>query len=104
MHEETKSSLNSGNACCQRIENLLPSHAIPENAEIKLFRTVIFYTFLCACETWCFMLRDKQRLRVFVNRLLKKIHGPKTGGMTGGREDCVMRSFIIHTTGRILLG
>jgi hypothetical protein len=62
-----------------------------------------FCRVLSACETWCLTLRDKQRLRVFENRVLKNICGPKEVEITGGGENWVMRIFIICTPGKILL-
>jgi hypothetical protein len=32
---------------------------------------------LYGCETWCLTLREELRLRVFENRVLRKISGPK---------------------------
>jgi hypothetical protein len=39
---------------------------------------------LYGCETWCLTLREKHRLRVFENRVLRRIFGPKSDEMTGG--------------------
>jgi hypothetical protein len=39
---------------------------------------------LCGCETWSLTLRQEHRLRVFENRVLKRIFGPKRGEVTGG--------------------
>jgi hypothetical protein len=39
---------------------------------------------LYGCETWYVILREKQRLRVFENRVLKKIFGSRRDEMTGG--------------------
>jgi hypothetical protein len=35
-------------------------------------------------ETWFLTLREVHRLRVFENRVLRSIFGPKRDGMTGG--------------------
>jgi hypothetical protein len=34
-------------------------------------------------ETWSLTLREKHRLRVFVNRVLKRVFGPKRDEVTG---------------------
>jgi hypothetical protein len=39
---------------------------------------------LYACETWSLTLREKHRLRVFENRVLRRIFGPKRDEVTGG--------------------
>jgi hypothetical protein len=52
---------------------------------------------LYGCETWSLTLREEQRLRVFENRVLRRIFGPKTDEVTGGGENSIMRSCIICT-------
>jgi hypothetical protein len=38
---------------------------------------------LYGCETWSLTLREEQRLRVFENRVLRRIFGPKRDKETG---------------------
>jgi hypothetical protein len=38
---------------------------------------------LYGCETWSLTLREEHRLRVFENRVLRRIFGPKRDGVTG---------------------
>ena len=38
---------------------------------------------LCGCETWSITLREECRLRVFENRVLRRIFGPKRDEITG---------------------
>jgi hypothetical protein len=38
---------------------------------------------LCGCETWFLTLREEHRLRVFENRVLRRILGPKRDEVTG---------------------
>jgi hypothetical protein len=39
---------------------------------------------LYGCETWSVTLREEHRLRVFENRVLRRIFGPKRDEVTGG--------------------
>jgi hypothetical protein len=39
---------------------------------------------LYECETWPLTLREEHRLRVFENRVLRKIFGSKRGKVRGG--------------------
>jgi hypothetical protein len=39
---------------------------------------------LYGCETWSLTVREKHKLRVFENRVLRKIFGPKGDGVMGG--------------------
>ena len=38
---------------------------------------------LYGCETWLLTLREEHRLRVFENRVLRRIFGPKQNEVTG---------------------
>jgi hypothetical protein len=48
-----------------------------ENLKIKIYKTEILPVVLYGCETWSPTLREEQRLRVFENRVLRRIFGPK---------------------------
>jgi hypothetical protein len=39
------------------------------------------------CETWSLTLRQQHRLRVFENRVLRRIFGPKRDDVTGDMEE-----------------
>jgi hypothetical protein len=43
----------------------------------KLYRTIMLPVVLYGCETWSLTLREECRLRVFENRVLRRIVGPK---------------------------
>jgi hypothetical protein len=48
-----------------------------KNLKIKIYKTVILPVVLYGCETWSLTLRGEHRLRVFENRVLRRIFGPK---------------------------
>jgi hypothetical protein len=77
IHDEIKSRLNSGNACYYSVQNLLSSHLLSKNPKIKIYRTVILLIVLYGCKTWSLTLREEHRLRVFENRVLRRICEPK---------------------------
>jgi hypothetical protein len=77
IHDEISSRLNSGNSSYHSVQNLLSSCLISKNPKIKIYKTVILPIVLCGCETWCLTLGEEHRLRVFENRVLRKIFGPK---------------------------
>jgi hypothetical protein len=54
---------------------VFPSHI--KNLKIKIYKTVILPVVLYGCETWPLTLREEHRLRVFENRVLRRIFGPK---------------------------
>jgi hypothetical protein len=45
--------------------------------KIKIYKTVILPVVLYRCETLSLTLREEHRLRVFENRVLRRIFGPK---------------------------
>jgi hypothetical protein len=53
----------------------LSSRLISKNLKIKIYKTVIFPVVLYGCETWSLTLREEHRLRVFENRVLRRIFG-----------------------------
>ena len=48
-----------------------------------IYRTIILLVVLYGCETWSLALREEHRLRVFENRVLRRIFGPRRDGVTG---------------------
>ena len=42
-----------------------------------VYKTIILPVVLYGCKTWSITLREECRLRVFENRILKRIFGPK---------------------------
>jgi len=51
--------------------------------KLEVHSTVILPVVLYGCETWYLILRNEHRLRVFENRVLWKIFGPKRDETTG---------------------
>ena len=42
-----------------------------------VYRTVILSFVLYGCETWSLTMREERRMKVFENRVLRRIFGPK---------------------------
>jgi hypothetical protein len=83
IHEEIKSRLNSGNACYHSVQSLLSSSLLSRNVKVRIYKTIILPVVLYGCETWSLTLREGHRLRVFENRVLRRIFGPKRDEVTG---------------------
>jgi hypothetical protein len=83
MHEEIKSRLNLGNACCHSVQSLLSSRLLFRNVKIKIYKTIIMRIILYGCQIWSLILREEHRLRVFENRVLRRIFGPKRDEVMG---------------------
>ena len=81
--EEIKSRLRSGNACYHSVLKLLSSRLLSKNLKIKTYRTIILPVGLYGCETWSLTLREERKLRVFENKVLRRIFGPRRDEVTG---------------------
>jgi hypothetical protein len=56
----------------------LSSLLLSRNVKIKIYRTIIILSVLYGYETWSLTLREEYRLRVYENRVLRRIFGPKS--------------------------
>jgi hypothetical protein len=83
IHEEIKSRLNSENACYHSVQSLLSSRLLSRNVRVKIYKTIILPVVLYGCDTWSLTLSEEHRLRVFENRVLRRIFGPKRDEVTG---------------------
>jgi hypothetical protein len=63
--------------------NLLSSRLLSKNLKIRIYKTITLPVVLYGCETWSLTLREEPRLRVFENRVLRRIFGPKWDEVTG---------------------
>jgi hypothetical protein len=57
---------------------------LSRNVKIKMLKTIILPAVLYGYETWSVMLSEGHRLRVFENRVLRRIFGPLREEVTGG--------------------
>ena len=65
------------------VQNLLSSSLLSKTLKIKIYRTIILPVVLYGCETWSLTLREERRLRVFENRVLRRVFVPKRDDVTG---------------------
>jgi hypothetical protein len=84
IHEEIEKRLNSGNVCYHSVQNVSSSRLLSENIKIRIHTTITLPVVLYGCETWSLILREEHGLRVFLNRVLRGIFGPKRDEATGG--------------------
>jgi hypothetical protein len=59
------------------VQDLLSSSLLSKNTTIKIYRTIIFPVVVYGCGTWSLTQREEHRMRVFKNRVLRRIFGPK---------------------------
>ena len=75
IQEEMKSRLKLGNACYYSVQNLLSSSLLSKKLKVKIYRNIILSVVLYGC--------DERRLRVFENRVVRRVFGPKRDEVTG---------------------
>jgi hypothetical protein len=59
------------------------SRLLSRNVKVKIYKTIILPVVLYGCETWSLTLREEHRLRVFENRVLRRIFVRKKDDVTG---------------------
>jgi hypothetical protein len=57
--------------------------ATQKKLKIKTRPTIILPLVLYGCETWSLALRENRRVRVFADRVLRKIYGSNRDEVTG---------------------
>jgi hypothetical protein len=84
IQEEIQRRLNSDNACYHSVQNLLSSRLLSKNVKVRIYKTIILTVVQHGCETWSLTVREEHKLRVFENRVLRRIFEPKKDGVAGG--------------------
>ena len=56
---------------------------LSKNLKIKVYRTIILSVVFYGCKSWSLTLKEEHGLRVFENRVLRRIFGPERDGVTG---------------------
>jgi hypothetical protein len=59
------------------------SHLLSKNVKIGIYKTIILPVVLYGHETWSLTVKEEHRMRVFENRVLKRIFGPKRDEVGG---------------------
>jgi len=83
IREEIKSRLKSENAFYHSFAECFVFQFAIQHTKIKIHRTVILPVVLRGCETWSLTLRAERRLRVFENRVLRRIFDCKRDEVKG---------------------
>jgi hypothetical protein len=66
-----------------------------------MYKTIILPVVLYRCEIWSLILREEHRLRLFENRLLRRLLGLKMDEIIEAGENCTARRFITCTLNKI---
>ena len=65
------------------MQNILSSRLLSKNLKIKIYRTIMLPVVLYGCEIWSLILKEESKLRVYENKVLRRIFGPRRDEVTG---------------------
>jgi hypothetical protein len=80
--EEIKRRLNFANACYHSVQNFLSSCLLSKNIKIRVYKTIILPVVLYGSEIWSLLFKEQYRLRVYANRVLRRIFQLKRDEVT----------------------
>jgi hypothetical protein len=83
IKSELKRRTRSGNACYYSVQKLLATRLLSKKAKLIIYRSIILPVALYGCETWTLTREYENWFRVFENKVLRRIHGPKRDDHTG---------------------
>ena len=86
------------------VQSLLSSSLLSKKLNIKIYRTIILPVVLYGCETWSLTLRKERRLRVFENKLLRRMSGLNKDEVSGEWIKLNNEELMICTPHPILFG
>jgi hypothetical protein len=82
LYRINSKQINSENACCRSVQDLLSPFPLSKILNIKICKTVISPVESDRCGTWPLILREGYRLRVFKNKVPTRIFGHKRDYIT----------------------
>ena len=77
IREQIIRRINMGNVYYYSLEKILSSRLLSRKLKVNTYKTIIIPVVLYGCETWSLAWRGKHRLRVFENKVLRKLFGAK---------------------------
>ena len=83
------------------VQTILSYSLLTKNVKLEVCRRVILLVILYGHVSWFLTLGEERRLRVFENRVLRSIFGPKWDEVTGEWKRLHTEEFMICTTHQI---
>ena len=94
IRDEIKRRINMGNADYYSLEKILSSRVLSKKLKVNTYKTVILPVVLYGCETWSLTLKEEHWLRVFENKVLRKIFGTRETKLQDNGENYIMLSYM----------
>jgi hypothetical protein len=70
---------------------------LSKNIKIRTYRTIILPVVLHECKSWSLTLTEEHRLRMFENRVFRRIFGPRKQNNVLSRGDVLLKDFHCHS-------
>jgi hypothetical protein len=61
------------------VQKILSSSLLSKNLKAKMYHILLSPLVLCGCETWSLTWMEERGLRMFENRAVRRIFGPRKG-------------------------
>ena len=75
------------------LEKILSSRLLSKKLKVNTYKTIVLLV-LYGCETWSLTLREEHRLRVFENKVLRKIFRAKRDEIKENGESYIILSYM----------
>ena len=83
-----------GITCYYSLEKILSTLLLSKKVKVNTYKIIILRVVLCGCETWTLNLREQQRLRMFENKVLRRISGAINTILPENEEICIMLAYM----------
>ena len=94
IREHINRRINMGNACYYSLEKSLSSHLRSKKLKVNTYKIIILPIMLYGRETWSLTAREEYRLRVFDNKVLRKILGLRKKKLQENGESYILLSYM----------
>ena len=78
------------------LEKILSSRLLFKKLKVKTYKIIILPVVFYGCETLSLTFREEHRLRVFENKVLRKIFGAKKDEITGEWRKLRNAELLVH--------
>jgi hypothetical protein len=83
-------------------KHLLFFRLLSKKVKIKIYKTIILPVILYGGGTWSLTLREERRLKVFENRVLRRIFGPRRDEVIGGWRKLHNELYTLYSSPNII--
>jgi len=102
IHKEINGRVNSENACCHLVQNILSFSFLDENIKNTISRKTVL-PFLCGYKIWSLTLTEEHWLRLFENMMLRKVFGSKKDDVARNQKRMYIEELLdLHSSPNII--